>query len=71
MSQRGLLLNCLKIENSLGKKTPLEQKTMLIALELRVAGSRRHDSAYKSIAEQNYLLVHFHLNLLIPFSSHQ
>ena len=26
MSQRGLLLNCLKIENSLGKKTPLEKK---------------------------------------------
>ncbi len=26
MSQRGLLLNCLKIENLLGKKTPLEQK---------------------------------------------
>lgn len=25
MSQRALLLNCLKIKNSLGKKTPLEQ----------------------------------------------
>jgi hypothetical protein len=34
MSQRGLLLNCLKIENLLGKKTPLEQKFYNLSKEL-------------------------------------
>jgi hypothetical protein len=48
MSQRGLLLNCLKIENSLGKKTPLEQKI--------IAGRKRFSLIKPSMSQWGLLL---------------